>query len=139
MAFGGFQQQGDDRPIADINTTPLVDVMLVLLVIFMITAPLLTSAIRVNLPTVSAPSIATPPETIAIGIDAENRYVWNKEPVGPDELRRRLRERASADPQPEIHLYADKLARYEALALVLGHAQQAGLSKIGFVTQPTTP
>ncbi len=137
MAFGGFQEGNKSAPMADINTTPLVDVMLVLLVIFIITAPLLTSAIKVDLPNAPAQTAQTKPDTIEIGIDAKNQFFWNQDAVSLDELKTRLASNAKKSPQPEIHLRADKLTHYEAVAQVLGHAQALGLTKIGFVTLPT--
>ena len=137
MAFGGFQDSSKATPMADINTTPLVDVMLVLLVIFIITAPLLTSAIKVDLPNAPAQAVETKPETIQIGIDAKNQFYWNQEQVSFEELKKRLQARADKKPQPELQLRADKLTQYEAVAKVLGYSQSVGLNKIGFVTLPS--
>jgi biopolymer transport protein ExbD len=136
MSFGGFQNNSNSAPMAEINTTPLVDVMLVLLVIFIITAPLMTSAIRVDLPNAPAQPVQAKPETIQIGIDGKGQYFWNQEPVEFAELKKRLEQSSAKTPQPELHLRADKITHYEAVAQVLGTAQQLGLSKIGFVTLP---
>jgi biopolymer transport protein ExbD len=139
MAFGGFDSRGGSpQPMADINTTPLVDVMLVLLVIFIITAPLLTHAIRLELPNAPAPVSADPPQVITLSIDSEGRIFWNNEPV-PDEpaLAQRMQEAAARTPPPPLQLRADRQARYQSIAQVMAMAQQAGLTRIGFVTDPS--
>ncbi|MCO5106490.1 MAG: biopolymer transporter ExbD [Burkholderiaceae bacterium] len=137
MPFGGFDSGNHPQPMAEINTTPLVDVMLVLLVIFIITAPLLTHAIRLDLPTAQAPASAEKPETITLSIDPSGAIYWNNEPVaGLDALGDRFRQAASRQPQPELHLRADRETRYQRIAEVMSSAQQAGIAKIGFVTEP---
>lgn len=137
MAFGGLDPGNNPQPMAEINTTPLVDVMLVLLVVFIITAPLLTHAVRIDLPSANAPVSAQEPETIALSIDAAGAMYWNDEPIGDlDALDARLAQAALADPQPELHLRADRATRYERIASVMASAQQAGIAKIGFVTEP---
>jgi biopolymer transport protein ExbD len=138
MAFGGFDQDDNPmRPMAEINTTPLVDVMLVLLVIFIITAPLLTHAIRLDLPNADAPVSAERPETITVSIDAKEALFWNDTPVADAAaLRERLAQAAGRQPQPELHLRADREVRYQRIAEVMSAAQQAGLARIGFVTDP---
>jgi biopolymer transport protein ExbD len=138
MAFGGFDSRGGPmQPMAEINTTPLVDVMLVLLVIFIITAPLLTHSIRLDLPTAQAPVSTDTPETITVSIDAQGALFWNNAPLADtDALRARLAEAAPRRPQPELHLRADQQVRYQRLAEVMSAAQQAGIARIGFVTDP---
>jgi biopolymer transport protein ExbD len=137
MSFGGFERgRAPATPMAEINVTPLVDVMLVLLVIFIITAPLLARALKVDLPQAEAPPAAPPPQTIQLTIDAEGKLRWNKEAVSADELAARLALAARSSPQPELHLGADKAARYEHVAAVLAAAQKAGLARIGFLTDP---
>jgi biopolymer transport protein ExbD len=138
MAFGGFDSKdGPMRPMAEINTTPLVDVMLVLLVIFIITAPLLTHAIRLDLPSAQAPVSAQTPETVTVSIDANGALFWNDAPLADVQaLRERLSEIAQRAPQPELHLRADQQVRYQRIAEVMAAAQQAGVTKIGFVTDP---
>jgi biopolymer transport protein ExbD len=137
MAFGGFEQRGTNQPIAEINTTPLVDVMLVLLVIFIITAPLLTHSIKLDLPTAQAPASAEKPETITLSIDASGGLFWNEERIaGEDELSTRFSAAAKRQPQPELHLRADRDTRYQRIAEVMSSAQRAGIAKIGFVTDP---
>jgi biopolymer transport protein ExbD len=140
MAFGSFDSRGGPmQPMSEINTTPLVDVMLVLLVIFIITAPLLTHAIRLELPqAASLPSTAAP-DTVTLSIDAGGRLFWNDEPITTDVLRERLRAAATSEPQPELHLRADRDTRYQQLADVMSDAQAAGLARIGFITEPRKP
>ena len=138
MAFGGFERQaGPSQPMADINVTPLVDVMLVLLVIFIITAPLLSYAIKLDLPNDPAPASEAAPATIKLSIDASGAVFWEGETVSDAELVTRMTTAAKATTLPEVHLRADKATRYERIAFVLSTAQQAGLAKIGFVTEPT--
>ena len=137
MAFGGFEQRGTSQPIAEINTTPLVDVMLVLLVIFIITAPLLTHSIKLDHPTAQAPASAEKPETITLSIDASGGLFWNEERIaGEDALSTRFADAAKRQPQPELHLRADRDTRYQRIAEVMSSAQRAGIAKIGFVTDP---
>ena len=133
MSFGSFNE-GGNAPMADINTTPLVDVMLVLLVIFIITAPLFHQAIPVDLPRVSSTNLEDKPEVIQLAINAEGIAYWNGEAVHRGALDARFAE-ASAR-QPELHLRADRESRYEAVADVMAAAQRNGIVKIAFVTQP---
>ena len=140
MAFGGFERgSAPSQPMAEINVTPLVDVMLVLLVIFIITAPLLARALKVDLPQVDAPAAATNAPTIQLGIDAAGNFNWNGQPLATDQLATHLDAAARAQPQPELHLSADKAVRYEHVAAALAAAQKARLEKIGFVTEPPRP
>lgn len=134
MAFGSFDK-GADAPMSEINTTPLVDVMLVLLVVFIITAPLLTNAVQVNLPQASASQHEDRPEAIRLAINAEGRLYWNDLPIEPGRLKSRFAEAAAANPLVELHLRADKAVRYEVVAETLAAAQSNGVSRIGFVTE----
>jgi biopolymer transport protein ExbD len=134
MSFGSLDNQNNKQPMAEINTTPLVDVMLVLLVIFIITAPLFTHAIKLELPSAQAPAAPEKPETITLAIDPAGKLYWNNDVVATDDdLRRRLSQAALKAPQPDIQLRADKDTRYQRLAEIMSAAQQAGLGKIGFV------
>ena len=138
MAFGGFERNpGPSQPMAEINVTPLVDVMLVLLVIFIITAPLLSYSIKLDLPNDPAPATEATPATVKLSIDAAGAVYWDGEAVADAELTKRMAAAAKATTLPEVHLRADKATRYERIAFVLSTAQQAGLAKIGFVTEPT--
>ncbi|WP_186040065.1 ExbD/TolR family protein [Burkholderia gladioli] len=136
MAFGGLDHQEAAAPMADINMTPLIDVMLVLLVIFIITAPLLTHAIRLDLPKVASASARELPDTITLSIDADGHLFWDATPLSQDALAARFRAAAAQPQPPELHLRAAASARYEVIARVMGAAQAAGLSRIGFVTDP---
>ena len=137
MAFGGFERHGGpSQPMSEINVTPLVDVMLVLLVIFIITAPLLSYAIKLDLPNEPAPAAEATPSTIKLSIDAEGKVFVDTDPITDEDLRARFTSAAKMSPAPEVHLRADKATRYERIAFVMAAAQQAGLTKIGFVTEP---
>ena len=137
MAFGGFNNDKQNAPMADINVTPMVDVMLVLLVIFIITAPLFTHAIKLDLPSAQSAAAPQKPETISLSIDGEGRIFWNNDPVEQQDLGARLAQAAQQDPQPELQLRADKSTRYEIIAQVMSAAQTNGMTKIGFVTDAT--
>ncbi len=138
MAFGGLEKKRDSAPMAEINMTPLIDVMLVLLVIFIITAPLFTHAIRLDLPKVAADAVQQTPQTVTLSIDGAGKVYWNAQPVSLDELRKRFTD-AGKQPeaqQPELQLRAARETRYDVIAQVMGAAQQAGLARLGFVTEP---
>ena len=137
MNSGGFS--GDNhhtQPMAEINTTPMVDVMLVLLVIFIITAPLLTHAVKIDLPQASSQPNPEKPDTITLLINAEGKLFWNDAPFEEPELASRLAAEAQKQPQPELHLRADKTTSYQRLATVMSVAQNAGIEKLGFITEP---
>ena len=136
MAFGGFAKSGDSTPTAEINMVPLIDVMLVLLVIFIITAPLLTHSVKVDLPKASSAPTITPPQNVRLAIQADGRVYWNGQAVAPDEMLGRMAASAALVPQPEVHLRADRTTPYEVLARVMSAAAKAGLTRIGFVTEP---
>ncbi|MFM7658572.1 MAG: ExbD/TolR family protein, partial [Burkholderiaceae bacterium] len=136
MAFGGFNENGQQGPMAEINVTPMVDVMLVLLVIFIITAPLFTHAVKLELPTASSAPAPEKPESITLSINAEGKIFWNNTVVSLDELGTRFADAAQKKPQPELQLRADKSTRYEIIAQVMSSAQTHGMTKIGFVTNP---
>ena len=128
------QQEGEDALIAEINTTPLVDVMLVLLIIFLITIPVVTSSIAVNLPREQNLKRDAQQENVIVTVDAQGTTYWFNTPL-PDRaaLEARLRDAAAQPEQPEVHVRADRKARYEPVAAVLTSAQRAGLVKIGLV------
>ena len=136
MAFGGFSGGQTQAPMSEINTTPLVDVMLVLLIIFMITAPLLTHSVKVDLPTANNASTETDPETITVSLDASGALFWDETPIDADGLAARLDTAAAQQPQPQLHLRADRATRYEAIADLMAAARQAGIQKLGFITLP---
>ncbi|MBL0245412.1 MAG: biopolymer transporter ExbD [Rhodoferax sp.] len=138
MAFGTQEAAlGDDTEVMnEINMTPLVDVMLVLLIIFIITVPVMKHAISVELPSATALRQTIKPETIALSVDAQGGYFWNQNPVSEQELVRLLEIEAAKSPQPELHIRGDKAVRYEFVVQAMAQARQAGLHKIGFVTEP---
>ncbi|SAK87552.1 biopolymer transport protein ExbD/TolR [Caballeronia temeraria] len=139
MAFGGLDKKHGSQPMADINMTPLIDVMLVLLVIFIITAPLFTHAIRLDLPKVASQPARETPQTITLSIDDAGKLFWNDTPVTFDQMRARFADAGKSAPKPELHLRASSATRYDVIAQVMGAAQQAGVERIGFVTQPAKP
>jgi biopolymer transport protein ExbD len=136
MAFGSFNPDRQQAMLSDINVTPMVDVMLVLLVIFILTAPMLTHAIRLDLPRAQAAALPQQAATVRIALDADGKLFWNNEAVDPAGFDQRLAEASRMAPQPELQLHADKSTRYEAVAQVMAAAQARGLSKLGFVTDP---
>jgi biopolymer transport protein ExbD len=136
MAFGGFGKDERTAPMSDINMTPLIDVMLVLLVIFIITAPLLTRAVKLDLPRATAAASPDNAQTVALSIDAKGQLYWDREALSEAQLRSRFAAAGKQASVPEIHLRADRATRYETIARVMADAQRAGLSRIGFVTLP---
>jgi biopolymer transport protein TolR len=135
MAFGRLERRQDAPPMSEINVTPLVDVMLVLLVIFMLTAPLLTSAVRLELPSADAPPAAATPAPLTLALDAKGELFLNDRPVSAEQLRQRLQEAARLNPDTELQLRADQSLAYGKVVEVMALAQKAGLSRIGFVAQ----
>ena len=141
MSFGRLEKPRGNKPMSDINVTPLVDVMLVLLVIFIITAPLMTSQLALELPKTTDPVAekAQEPESfVAIGIDAQGQVFWEDEPVNVAGLRERLQKAAQQDPATELQLRADTNVPYGQVVQLIGMAQAVGLSRIGFVADPVT-
>ncbi len=136
MAFGGFNENNNQAPMAEINVTPMVDVMLVLLVIFIITAPLFTHAVKLDLPSAQSTAAPEKPETITLSINAEGKLFWNNAEINDQELNNRFVIAAQKTPTPELHLRADKSTRYEVIAKVMAGAHNNGISKIAFVTKP---
>ena len=136
MAFGGLNQRRQG-PISDMNIVPMVDVMLVLLVIFIITAPLLTHAVKVDLPKASSAPNITKPEHIQFGIRKDGSLFWNGEIVSLASLPERFAAEAKKEPQPELHIRADRQTYYELVAQVMSSATRAGMLRIGFVTDPS--
>jgi biopolymer transport protein ExbD len=134
MAFG--TQDDTDDVMNEINMTPLVDVMLVLLIIFMITVPVMKHSVEVDLPRANSQPQDVKPQTVRLTVDAKGQYWWNEAPVSDQDLPRMLRAAAARDPQPELHIRGDKDVRYERVAQAMSAAQQAGLRRIGFITEP---
>ena len=138
MAMGSFEQRRHQGPMVEINVVPLVDVMLVLLVIFIITAPLLTNAVKIDLPKARSSPNITRPEHIEFGIRQDGSLFWNGEKVSFDQLGSRFAAAAKSQPPPELHIRADRHAEYDSVAKVMSLAASAGLTRIGFVTDPST-
>ncbi len=136
MAFGSFNHHRQKEAMADINVTPMVDVMLVLLVIFIISAPMFTNAVQLELPKAQAKSLQQQADTVTVAIDAAGALYWNNDALQAGELEQRLAEAAGLPQQPELQLRADKDTRYEVVAQVMAAAQSHGLTRIGFVTDP---
>jgi biopolymer transport protein ExbD len=139
MAFGRLDKPASGQPMADINMTPLIDVMLVLLVIFIITAPLLAGSVKLDLPTAQAGPAEATPRFVTVQIDREGTLYLNDAPVSAAQMRSALRDRALASPDTEIRLRADTAVPYGKVAAFMADAQAAGLNRIGFVTQNEAP
>ncbi|MEN7526431.1 MULTISPECIES: biopolymer transporter ExbD [unclassified Cupriavidus] len=135
MAFGTLDGD-DDEVMSEINMTPLVDVMLVLLIIFIITIPVINHAVKIDLPRATNQPNDTKPVNINVSVDAQGKVFWNQEEVDPAQLEQRIAEAALLQPQPELHLRADRDVKYEKVAEVMAAAQHGGLGKIGFITEP---
>ena len=136
MAFASFDRQRAAAPMAEINMVPLIDVMLVLLVIFIVTAPLLTHAVKLDLPKVTSLPNQLRPEKIDFAIDAAGQRFWNGEPMTRAAAAERFAAAGKQQPQPEIHLRADQSVAYRAVAETLADATKAGLTRVGFVSEP---
>ncbi|SFV15671.1 ExbD/TolR family protein [Pseudoduganella namucuonensis] len=136
MAFGAFNHHRQRESMSDINVTPMVDVMLVLLVIFILGAPVFTGAVKLDLPKAQTAQPPQPAATVTVAIDAAGKFYWNNEAVQQAVLEQRMAEAAKMAPQPELQLRADKDTRYETVAQVMAAAQTRGLTKMGFVTDP---
>lgn len=137
MAMGHLTGGANQAPMAEINTTPLVDVMLVLLIIFLITIPVITQSVKVDLPKAANIPTQTKPENVNIAVDAEGNVYWNTALVPTQEaLLERIKAVAVMDPQPEIHVRGDKHTKYEHIGRVIVLAQRGGIQKVGFITEP---
>ena len=139
MAFGGLMNEAGDGDNAEINMIPLIDVMLVLLVIFIITAPLMTHAVKVDLPVASSQPNDIKPETVNLSIKADGTVYWNAEPVDATAWQAKMDLAAVQTPQPEIHIRADGDLAYRNVAQIMADAARAGLTRLGFVTDPKNP
>jgi len=145
MAFGRLERTKGAEPMSDINVTPLVDVMLVLLVIFIITAPLLASSIRLDLPKAEGAQSGEPPKFVTVAVDKAGQIFFENQAVTPEQLAADFQKAASANPETEIQLRADQGVPYGRVVEVMGQAQKAGLNRIGFVAdappqqQPVQP
>ncbi|MEA1650078.1 biopolymer transporter ExbD [Nitrospirillum sp. BR 11164] len=125
---------GEDEAMMDINTTPLIDVMLVLIIMLIITIPIQTHAVKLDMPSATPPvTNTTPPEIVNIMVDFDNTIQWNGTTVDRHELELRLKDAATKNPQPEVHLWPNKLAKYNTVAMVMASAQRLGVTKLGLV------
>jgi biopolymer transport protein ExbD len=136
MAFASFDSRSPGTPMSEINMVPLIDVMLVLLVIFIITAPLLTQAVKLELPRADARVNDLRPERIEFAIDAAGTLFWNGEPVPRSVVQQRFAAEGRKPVQPEVHLRADQKVAYRFVAQTLADASKAGLTKVGFISEP---
>jgi biopolymer transport protein ExbD len=133
----GGGPSGDDEPMSAINTTPLVDVMLVLLIIFLITVPVITQSVKVDLPKAANIATQTKPENVNIAVDAEGNVYWNTALVPTqDALLAKLKAAAVLDPQPEVHVRGDRRTKWENIGRVIVLCQRSGIQKVGFITEP---
>ena len=137
MAFG--TQDETDDVMNEINMTPLVDVMLVLLIIFIITVPVMKHSVNIDLPQATNQPQDAKPETVRLSVDGQGAYWWNEVRIEDKDLERMLQAEAAKNPQPELHIRGDKSVRYERVAQAMAAAQHSGLRKIGFITEPKTP
>ena len=139
MAFASFDRKSGSAPMSDINMVPLIDVMLVLLVIFIVTAPLLTHAVKLELPRADSQVDRLEPQRIDFAIDANGGRYWNGESITREEAAQRMVAAGGREPQPEIHLQVDRQAQYDHVAQLLSAASRHGLGKVAFVTEPGKP
>ncbi|MDP1557937.1 MAG: biopolymer transporter ExbD [Nitrosomonas sp.] len=137
MAFGSINDSGRQAPMAEINVVPLVDVMLVLLIIFIITAPLLTHSVKIDLPKTSSEPNLTQPEHIELAIRKDGQLFWNGLPIALEQLSPRFTATVARTPNTELHIRADKQVQYEHVARVMSMGAKAGLARIGFITDPS--
>ncbi|MBK8739897.1 MAG: biopolymer transporter ExbD [Betaproteobacteria bacterium] len=135
MSFGN-SFDSDSAAMAEINMTPLVDVMLVLLIIFMITIPVLNHSVKIDLPRAVNQPNQVKPQTINVAIDNDGKVYWNGFVIDEAAMKARIAQAAREEPQPELHLRADRKTEYERVARVMAAAQSGGLGKIGFITEP---
>jgi biopolymer transport protein ExbD len=136
MATSPFTNDDDDGLMSEINMTPLVDVMLVLLIVFMVTIPVIHHAVKIDLPHVSSQKEDTKPAHVDVSIEADGTVLWDGSPVDTNALQGKIAMAARTEPQPELHLSADRNVAYEKVAQIMSAAQRGGLTKIGFVTDP---
>jgi biopolymer transport protein ExbD len=131
-----ISQDGDEEVIASINTTPLVDVMLVLLIIFLITIPVVTHTVPVQLPKETVSPLQTKPDSIEIAVDKDGKIFWNTQRIDNAKLLTQLKAASQKTPQPEVHVRGDQTTRYEFIGRVVTDCERAGIAKVSFITQP---
>lgn len=135
--MAGFTADDTDEVMSEINMVPFIDVMLVLLIIFIVTAPLLTHAVKIDLPKAASSANETKRDSVQIAIDAASQVYWNGEQIPAEVLGQRLSAAAKLEPQPELHIRAERTTAYEKIAQVMSEAARHGLVRIGFVTDPS--
>ena len=138
MSFGRLERSKGSEPMSEINVTPMVDVMLVLLVIFILTAPLMASSIKLELPKTDAATASEAPKFVALVVDKAGQVFLNYKPIALDALKASLTQTAVQNPETEVQLRADEAVPYGKVVEVMGAAQKAGLSRIGFVADAPT-
>lgn len=136
MAFGRLERSTAPSPMSDINMTPLIDVMLVLLVIFMITAPLMSASLKLDLPKSDAATASDTPDFLAVSLDPQGRLFLGDQPISAEALAQRVAEAARRNSQAEVQLRADRTVPYGRVAELIGAVQKAGLNRIAFVAEP---
>jgi biopolymer transport protein ExbD len=136
MAFGSFDRKTSSQPMAEINMVPLIDVVLVLLVIFIVTAPLLTNVVKLDLPKATSAADIQKPEKVEFAIDANGGLFWKGERISREEAVAKFAEEGRKRPQPEVYLRADQNVPYRYVAETLADASKGGLSKVAFVSEP---
>ncbi|NRF66249.1 biopolymer transporter ExbD [Aquincola sp. S2] len=139
MAFGRLERASGSKPMSDINMTPLIDVMLVLLVIFMITAPLMTSSLKLDLPKTEGARPSDAAQYVTVAVDAEGKLFWGDEAISAEQLKLRVREAALRSATTEVQLRADRSVPYGRIAELIGLVHEGGLVRIGFVTEASAP
>jgi biopolymer transport protein ExbD len=137
MAIG--TRDDSDQVLSEINMIPFIDIMLVLLIIFIITVPVIKHAVNIDLPQASHQKLQDKRQNIRLAVAADGSYFWNDTRVADADLPQRLIAAAAQEPQPELHIRGDRAVRYERVAQALAAAQRAGVRKIGFVTEPVNP
>ena len=137
MAFASFDRKTSSQPMAEINMVPLIDVVLVLLVIFIVTAPLLTNVVKLDLPKATSAADIQKPEKVEFAIDANGGLFWKGERITREDAIARFAEEGRKRPQPEVYLRADQNVPYRYVAETLADASKGGLSKVAFVSEPT--
>ena len=135
MAFGRLERSARNQPMGDINMTPLIDVMLVLLVIFIITAPLMSTSLKLDLPKTEGAAPSDAPQYVAVAVNAQGQLFWGDEAVTAEVLKARVRDAAQRNPATEVQLRADQAVPYGRIAELIGLVQTSGLARIGFVTE----
>jgi biopolymer transport protein ExbD len=136
MAMAIASEGDDDAVISTINTTPLVDVMLVLLIIFLITSPVVIKTIRITLPVERNQVLKTKPDNITLAVTKDGEVYWDKGEISNEALLQKLEEVSQKNPQPEVHIRGDQAAHYEYIGKVIMTAQRAGIAKVSFITTP---